>query len=479
MGTIARDFYFTTTEQDFTASGEVDIRKLETVAGPANATTICSHPNAAGTTQITLDPYTTRSTQGNIAANLGWAINRLSADGMESVANARRIIPAGVWQFVLNVSVPVAGGVTGTITVSAIFHVYRVSSSGARTLLFTATTNTVQASALIAISADPVTANSASQPQYILEPDETIHVGVVSNAVQVAGLLGATTAGTVTWSVGLADKYVRVPAPGIRTLYQDNNSAVGTGSGNKALLIRKDIQSAIGEGVGTQDYIADFFRAFNAVGKGDGFRQLLVVFKSIEAFGLGVGYTTKRLYKDLIDAMGQGTAVRSTLIRKDLQAATGVGTGTLSKLLEFFREFDSIGEASITRSTLLNKDTFFGVGEGAGVFQRKQELARSFNSIGLGDGVVSKMIAKATLQAIGEGDGDLLKATIFVRDFLAVGEGVPTEDEVVVFVRAFLAIGKATIRPRIALDWDDLPEPGEGGGGTTINVIPVFTIFDC
>ena len=83
--------------------------------------------------------------------------------------------------------------------------------------------------------------------------------------------------------------------------------------------------------------------------------------------------------------------------------------------------------------------------------------------------------ARPRNSAIGKGDADLSKAAIFVRDFAAIGEGVPTEEETVIFVREFLGIGKAVIRPRIALDWDDLPD---AGGGTIINVYRPMFVFD-
>lgn len=217
MATISQRFYHSTTEQDFTAAGEVDIKKLLESAPGTNSTTVTTHANAAGTTQITLDPYTNRSATGDIRANAGWAVNRLGADGMESVADARRIIPAGAWVFTLNVALPVAGLTTGTLTVSFIAQVFRVSSSGARTALFTATSNTGQSTGLAALASTTLTATSAAQPQYVLEADETIHVGFLSNLVQVAGVAGATVSGVATWTVGTTTQYVQVPTPGVRT----------------------------------------------------------------------------------------------------------------------------------------------------------------------------------------------------------------------------------------------------------------------
>lgn len=441
MGTTAQAFYCTTVEQDFTAAGEVDIRALSSSPVAANSTTIAAHPNAAGTTQITLDPYTTRSTTGDIRANAGWAINRLSGggtvdtldladsssagrtltktgtvspvtsptsgfggaaqfttgssvlslpvasasdfdpragrdrsyevrltitnnngatkaimgqwsgaaasvpadwlialngsnqiqfltgsnigaadtltgptlnvgqtyviqaqrnaiyvdgvrvvtatfsvnpnasatdfrmnaagnfgagdfivdevrisnglrntanytpattpftsdantlalwhfdtistpapggDGMESIVGARRIIPAGTWNIAFGVSIPAGGTVTGTLTLSLIIGIYRVSAAGARTLILSATGPTTLASGIGAASG--IVGGNITVPQITLEANETIHVGILTQLVQVAGLLGATVAGTATFQVGDGAS-ITVTTPGIRTLY--------------------------------------------------------------------------------------------------------------------------------------------------------------------------------------------------------------------------------------------------------------------
>lgn len=229
MATTAQRFYHSTTDQDFTAPSEVDIRKLVESAPGSNATTICSHPNAAGTTQITLDPYTNSSTQSDIRINAGWAINRLGSDGMESTSTEKRRIVAGTWTFTATVTLPQAGTVTGSLTASLLYRVYRVDSSGNRTLLFSVTSNTFQTTGLSVGGATGLLTATFNPGEIILEANETIHVGAQSNVVQVAGTLGATVAGTATYTVGTATEYVEVATPGVRTLYIRAHTATGVG----------------------------------------------------------------------------------------------------------------------------------------------------------------------------------------------------------------------------------------------------------
>lgn len=401
MGTIAQNFWLSQDAKDFAASGEVDIRKLSPSTQAQVQTTVCSHPNAAGTTSITLDPYSTSSTQSDIRASAGWAINRLGADGMDSAATSRRLIPAGTWNIGLQVNLPQAGTATGTLTVTLVLGIYRVSSSGARTLIFTSDLPVTGSSNGLSIGG--VTAQiggSVTVPQIILEANETIHVGLVSRMVQAAGLLGATVAGSATYVTGgdATSADVVLPSPGVRTQYtQTQDPAVGKGVSTRSILVRKDTESAVGVGVGAYDYLAEFFRAFNASGKGEADRELLTVLKFVQAVGKGVGARSNLVRKDLISAIGKGAGARAALVRKN------------------------------------------------------------------------------TLPAIGEGAGIIDKVATYVRLFEAFGKGVPTEDEVVIFVRSFLSTGNGVVRPRIALDWEDLPE---AGGGTTVIIRRTTLIND-
>lgn len=218
MGTVAQEFYHSTTDQDFTAPSEVDIRKLVDV-NPAtpNSTTITSHGTGTGGGVDRLaDPYTTRSSSGGNAANIGWAINRAGADGMGSTSSRKRVIPAGTWVCQANVTLPVAGSVSGTIDAAGYWAIYRVSSTGTRTLIDSiGLSNTVQSTGLGSFTGN-ITASKAL-PEIVLEADETIHVGMGVVTAQMAGVLGATVPATVTFNLGTTASFVRVPAPGVRT----------------------------------------------------------------------------------------------------------------------------------------------------------------------------------------------------------------------------------------------------------------------
>lgn len=74
MPTTAQTFYPSATDQDDTWG--TDVRKLLETVPALNSTTICTHANAAGTTQITLDPYTNSSTASDVRTNFGWAVNQ-------------------------------------------------------------------------------------------------------------------------------------------------------------------------------------------------------------------------------------------------------------------------------------------------------------------------------------------------------------------------------------------------------------------
>ena len=474
MPTRLQRFFLGTVDddQDFPGVTENVKKLLESAPGSNSATTVTWTTTTI--TEKTVIPLTANSAAGDTSSNNGWAFNDGGADGLGSVSGALRIIPAGVWNFSLQETINTPA-LLDTHALDVTAKVYRVNdinagAGGAITLLFTAVrsgTNTTSAT---------LTWSSASQPDILLQPGQVIMVGItMTSASTTALVLGANTNTVVTTVLG-ANTWFEVPAPGVRTVYQESNPAVGSGSGVESIFTRKDIQTATGEGVGVQDYLAEFFRAFNAIGEGDADRDLLTVMKFVESVGRGVGTRSLNISKDTIQAIGEGDSMRYLLTRKDIQTAIGEGAGTYDYLAEFFRAFNSIGEGAGTRSNLVRKDIQTAIGEGAGIISRSLQLFRALNAIGKGDSFRSMLVRKDVIAALGEGDGDLAKAAIFVREFNAIGEGFATEEETVIFVREFLGIGKAVIRPRIALDWDDLPDAG--GGSTIINVYRPMFVFD-
>lgn len=229
MATRADILYLSATDQD--QAWGTDVRKLAETAQALNSTTICSHPNSAGTTQITIDPLTTSTTQSDIRDALGWAVNEAGADGMESTANYKRRIRAGDWVFTMRLGLPIAGTTTGTLTGSFSARVYRVGPSPTftRTILFTTALSTTVQSTGLAAATNTCTVTQAGVAEIVLQAGETIHVGILSNVVQVAGLVGATVAGIATWHVGTqggVDPSVNPPA--IDTITEFTGTSAGS-----------------------------------------------------------------------------------------------------------------------------------------------------------------------------------------------------------------------------------------------------------
>lgn len=221
MPTTAQTFYQVPAAKDFVVSGESNIRSLTSVVGTADTTTVTQHPNAAGTTSITISPYTSRSTQGDVSATLGWAILKGGADGVGSTATANRLIAAGTWSFAMYVSAPMPGAVTGTLAVTYTANIYRISASNVASLLFSVVSSTQTFGITAGAVGMPIT---SSQPEYLLLSGESISVGYVISCTQVAGALGATVAGNLTWTFGDTSASVGVPPPGIRTRYPQSLS---------------------------------------------------------------------------------------------------------------------------------------------------------------------------------------------------------------------------------------------------------------
>ena len=116
----------------------------------------------------------------------------------------------------------------------------------------------------------------------------------------------------------------------------------------------------------------------------------------------------------------------------------------------------SVGGGLATESILTRKDTMTGGGKGA--------AARSL------------LVRKDTEFGVGASVADMGRVVVFVRDFAGTGQSAADMRRVVIFVRDFAGAGKGVVRPRIALDWDDLPDAG--GGSQVINVVRPLFIFE-
>jgi hypothetical protein len=331
----------------------------------------------------TVVPYTNISNQpADTRVNNGWAINQAegSTDGMGSIATRTRFVPSGNWVF----SIPVAYNAPALLanyTIVAQFSIYRVATGGGtRTLVFSATSNTIS----VNISAGTGTLTStSSRSEIAVGVGETLHYSVRLTSIATTATLGATTNTVVTINGGTSGGLsLTLPSQGLRSNYFEYSDGVGDTVTPVDITVRKSLVSEA-EGVGVFDRLAEFSRELNGVGVGVGFRTLLTVLKTLEAGG-----------------EGEGTSAR--LIRKDTYIADGEADGQ--------REPNNIF-----------KDTITSLGDGEGVFE---------------------------------------KAVVFARQFDAEGEGERTFGKVVIFVREFNGEGESVVRPRIALDWDDLPDAG-------------------
>jgi len=353
MATIAQTFYPDNQDQD--QAWGTDIDKLDESVGALVSTTIASHPNSSGTTQITLDPYTTRSTSGDSTSSYGWAFDESGAEGIGSAANNRRFIPAGTWTFQNRVQIPAGGAVTGSHNVTITYKVYRVAASPsfARTLLFTATSSE-QGGGLLG-STVTFSTTSASQPEILLEPGETVHVGYLSQDRQVAGLLGATTAGTLTYHTGTeggVNISVQVPSPGVRTFYERDQAGNGIGtSAQQPKGIAKAATTSTGIGATAISRIWQAYRDAQATGVGSASDTKALTKDTLIADGVGTGLRTLGITKDEIIATGVGTGSRSTQVSKAPAAATGVGTPAVGRTWQAYRSLsaDGVGTPAFDR----------------------------------------------------------------------------------------------------------------------------------
>jgi len=171
----------------------------------------------------TIKPYVTEnaSTTDN-RTNYGWALNEssTSADSMGSTSTVHRYSQSGTWTLATNVSYT-APALLASYTIVAEYSVYRVATGGGtRTLLFTATSNTLTAS--LAAGSGTLTATS-SQPIIEFQPGETFHVAIRITSAATSAVLGGTTNSVITIETGVAAGItVTLPNLGLKSLYLED-----------------------------------------------------------------------------------------------------------------------------------------------------------------------------------------------------------------------------------------------------------------
>lgn len=359
--------------------------------------TVNVHPNSAGTTIITASPFVNnRSTQGDVSSSHGWAWNAIAASlsSMGSVAGALRWIRPGVWVFSASLNIPAGGTVTGSHNVTLTWRVYRVGPAPTytRTLLFSAVSAEFSGG-LLGANNTVVTTNSPSQPEIILQPGETLHVGLISSNRQVAGLLGATTSGAIPIRHNNGGvRMFRVPAPGIGTLAITQGISVGSsGSAGSAGIYFSGVGLSAGDSAAL-GYLGAFSGA------------VTTIVGSATIFGSGgsfAGITGTAIGDSLIE--GNGTMIF---------AGAGMAVGDCAVDGFATAIFSGVG-ASAGNSDVAGFETaiFSGVGNATG-----DSLVAGFGSSVAGtvgsaagdsivDGQMSKVLGTVGTVSVAEGGG--------------------------------------------------------------------------
>lgn len=398
-----------------------NVRSLLSTAGADTNFTI----TFTGTTAVTqtVNPYTNISdvTDDN-RTDLGWAMNQkqASVDSMGAILAPnrpiparKRYIPAGNWSFQFSWSGS-APAPFRSYPVTVIYSVYRVAANGGtRTLLFTASADTQTVSLVAGSGTGSAT---STQPAYIFEPKETLHIAVQITSSASVGPAGAKYDTVITCRRGDAGTaFVTLPTPGLRSVYFDESTASTSVVPTRSIFIMKDRISSVASIVGNENI----------------------------------------------------------LVRKTISSVSSAD-GRISKLFNAFRKFNSVGNLLSTRNLLLAiKDKMTATLSGIGSIRRLQ-LKKSFQSVANNAAVTQKLILKDLINSTANTNAAFEKRVIFLRDFQSITNTNSSLNRVAIIVRDFKSTASIVIRPRIALDWDDLPD----SGGGTINVYRPLILFD-
>jgi hypothetical protein len=139
----------------------------------------------------------------------------------------------------MDIAVPAPGAVTGNIATAPTLGIYRVGPSPgyALTLLFAMTAASQSATVLTGATTLTFTGASASQPDIILEPGETLHCGVIVVSTQTAGLAGATVTNTQTIPTGTGG-FIQAPT-GLTDLFISTLTGAASQAGTIANKVSK------------------------------------------------------------------------------------------------------------------------------------------------------------------------------------------------------------------------------------------------
>lgn len=364
MGTIAQKFYLGTGNDDGTYG--TTIKQLVTTAPGANSATTNTWSSTTASTQTEI-PITASSTNSDTSSSNGWAFNDTTGgDALVSTATEQRIIPAGVWSFSMSYTLN-SPALLATIACTVTANVYRVSSSGTRTLLF-------QASSANFSATGTITWNSASQAQYTLGANEVILVGYTATSAATAALvLGAVTNTVLTLNLG-TNSFVTLPSPGVRTNYIRSYDATGTGAASVVSRLLTMARSAIGRGEVSFTKAATVAKSFTLVGTGT-VSHLKAITQPRTATGTGtVAYTRATIVARSFNLTGTGTVSRDELLIIFLaRTISGVGSVAYTKSASVSKSFTVTGNGVITEVHPVQAFRTFNM-SGVGVVNGKIEL---------------------------------------------------------------------------------------------------------
>ncbi len=461
MPTTVQTFYPSATEQDFTATGELDIKKLVETIGASNNTAQAAFGTAAAS--IVVDPYTPSSTTGTTnLPNYGWAINRLGTDGMDSTATAKRIIPAGTWTF--NARLGASAVLTSAYRIEV--SVYRVSSTGARTLLFGPIN-----SATVSPNATGVDVSAATtQIKIVLQSNETLLVSYVINKTNTS-LLAETVEFRLNDTIG-NDVSVAVSSPGVRTDIFTTMPTVILRCLPLTVKKVKLTRTAIMRGLPTLIRRLTLFRSMTAIMRGLPVLNRVTTFRRVlSAVMRGIPARVVIKLKRTLAVIARGIPARVVIkLRRTLTAVMRgipyVVRKITKRLTAIMRGIPTQNKVAVLARTLAV--TMRGIPSRI-ILRVKKPMITAMRGIAS----LTKLPKKTLLVAM---RGIPSIAKLLKKTLSTVAHIIPTQIKRATLRRVLFSQMRGQVRARIEMGFEVLSRI-VGGGGTTI-IKKVFNVYD-
>lgn len=466
-------FYFPIAANAGASMHGTDVRKLLASADAAlDATTKTDHGTSGSVSQKYVDPYTTRSAAGAIAA--GWQVEPLT--DMASVIGARRFIPAG--NHVCTARLATTAALGGTLS-AVVMSVWKVGPSPSFTL--TLVGGVTVSNFAVPAAAYATCTLTAACPEMIFEPGETVlYTFAISGAgLIISGIVNTFATGT---QGGVA---ISVNHPGLKVLADGAFTAAGVGTpvavgNNRFSAVASATAAASTAGVGASRFSGVFTAAGIAATAAIGAARASTVFS---AAGLSTtdGKATG-IFSGVFDAAGVGSSSwKQTNIFSGVFSAAGlstpevvgssVGSGVFSAIGLATTDFKIssvagavFNAAGAATSSWKQTNIFSGVFDAAGVASTDGKVTAIFSGVFSGSGQATtdaKVTAlfSGVFAATGQADGDFKASSVSGGIF--TGTGVASAD----FKTSKVLSGTFTA--------------DVGGGGGTITIIrPIIMIGD-